>query len=67
MDAFRFFVVTPILLFALFYGLYRLALWAGADMDARGENGTPYSLLVFFLPVIGIPYWLMRRREAQQP
>jgi hypothetical protein len=41
--------------------LYLLARKAENDMQARGLDGRPYSLLIFFVPVIGIAYWLRRR------
>lgn len=56
--------ISIFVVIALYYGLYRLARKAGDEMEARGENGTPYSLMVFFMPLIGIPYWLIRRREG---
>lgn len=45
------------------YAIYRLALHVGKDMDARGENGTVYALLVFFALPVGLPLWWFRRRR----
>ena len=56
------FFFLPILVAQPFL-LYLLAMRADNDMEARGVNGGPYSILVFFVPLIGIAYWLTHRRQ----
>ena len=56
------FFLLPLLVAQPFL-LYLLAVRADRDMEARGADGRPYRLLVFFVPLVGIAYWLTHRRQ----
>src|SRR5688572_10564990 len=43
--------------------LYLLAVRAENDMERRGVEGRPVRLMVFFVPIVGIAYWLTQRRQ----
>lgn len=60
-DGFLFFLLP--LLVAQPLLLYLLAVRAENDMEARGMDGRPYRVLVFFVPIVGIAYWLAHRRQ----
>ena len=57
--------MIAILLFLLiFFGVpvvCLLAVRAARDMDARGETGWRYGLLVLCLPPVGVVAWLAAR------
>jgi hypothetical protein len=44
-----------------------LAVRAARDMDARGETGWRYGLLVLILPPIGLAAWLAARARRPLP
>ena len=58
-----------VLLFLLIFFGVPLVCWlavrAARDMDARGETGWRYGLLVLFLPPVGVVAWLAAR--ARRP
>jgi len=44
-----------------------LAVRAARDMDARGEAGWRYGLLVLCLPPVGVAAWLVARARRRPP
>jgi hypothetical protein len=63
--------MTAVLLFLyLFFGV-PIACWLGVraarDMDARGQAGWKYGLLVLCLPPVGLPAWLAARSRRPLP
>ena len=57
--------MTAVLLFLLIFFGVPLVCWlavrAARDMDARGETGWRYGLLVLCLPPVGVVAWLAAR------
>jgi hypothetical protein len=62
-------LITLLFLYA-FFGV-PLACWlavrAARDMDARGDAGWRYGLLVLILPPIGLIVWLAARSRRPLP
>ncbi|MEW6476858.1 MAG: hypothetical protein AB1679_31765 [Actinomycetota bacterium] len=62
-------MITALFLYA-FFGV-PLACWlavrAARDMDARGETGWRYGLLVLILPPVGVIVWLAARARRPLP
>jgi hypothetical protein len=63
--------MTAVLLFlVLFFGVplvCTLAVRVARDMDARGEAGWRYGLLVLCLPPVGLAVWLATRTRRPLP
>lgn len=57
-------MIAVVLFLLLFFGVplvCMLAVRVARDMDARGEAGWRYGLLVLCLPPVGLPAWLVAR------
>jgi hypothetical protein len=63
--------VTAVLLFLLVFFGVPIVCWLGVraarDMDARGEAGWRYGLLVLCLPPVGVLAWLAARAQRPLP
>jgi hypothetical protein len=63
-------MIAVLLFFVIFFGVpvvCWLAVRAARDMDARGEVGWRYGLLVLCLPPIGLVAWLAQRSRRPAP
>jgi hypothetical protein len=57
-------MIAVVLFLLLFFGVplvCMLAVRVARDMDARGESGWRYGLLVLCLPPVGLVAWLAAR------
>ena len=63
--------MTAVVLFLLVFFAVPLVCWLGVraarDMDARGEAGWRYGLLVLCLPPVGLVAWLAARSRRPLP